>query len=187
MNPIQRPVRRSYIDLRGINVGVDFIRQDDLQPGQKYPLAIEGFHEEDLEGTFYKGGFIGGLALLYREFDLQDGDLIDVSFDGSAIRLNPPCERRRTPEGTTTTTPSPEPDLVFEKQRLKHIHIEPFPLGNLSSWVPQTEADVYMVFGVLSEYTDYRYCCGASKSLLSKIRCQADTKPDALKGKGRFL
>jgi len=180
MNSVERPVRRSYIELRGINLGVDFIRDNDLHPGQKYPLAIQGLEEEDLEGTLDGNGFIGGLALLYREFDLADGDLIEVAFDGSVIRLRPPPEKRRAPQGTTTTTPPREADLVFAKQGLKHVHIEPFAPGNLSRWVPQTEADVYMVFGVLSEYTDYRYCCGASKSLLSKLGYQAKTKPDAI-------
>jgi hypothetical protein len=70
---------------------------------------------------------------------------------------------------------------VFERQRLKHVHMEPYAPGNLSKWEPRTEADVYMVFSALSEYTDYQYCCGASKSLLARLGYKADTKPDAIR------
>lgn len=183
MTTTTRYVRASYIELRGINLGKEFIRDNSLQPGQQYPFAITGLEDEDSQGTLDKGGFIGGLAVLYNAFNLEDGDPIEVSFDGSVIRLSPPQHKRRsdaTPAATTTTPAPAAPQLVFEDQRLKRIHIEPFAPGNLSRWVPQTEADVYMVFGTLSEYTDYRYVCGASKALLTKLGYTADTKPDAV-------
>jgi hypothetical protein len=180
MSSTKRSVRQSYIELRGLSLGVGFLRENGLQPGQKYPFAIDGLDNEDAQGTLSRDGFIGGLAILYNAFDLKDGDQIDVSFDGSVIRLAPPPEKRKKDTTTTTTSNPAEPLLVFEKQRLKRIHIEPFAPGNLSSWVPQTEADVYMVFGVLSEYTDYRYTCGASKFLLDKLGYSAETKPDAI-------
>lgn len=37
-----------------------------------------------------------------------------------------------------------------------------------------------MVFGALSEYTKYRYCCGASSSLLDQLGYSAPNKPDAI-------
>ena len=53
---------------------------------------------------------------------------------------------------------------------------------NLNNWEPETETDVYMAFGVLEEYTDYKYCCGVSQSLLSKLGAQYEerSKPDAI-------
>jgi hypothetical protein len=69
---------------------------------------------------------------------------------------------------------------VFQRQRLRPIHIELFSPENLNRWVPENEPDVYMAFGVLQEYTRYRYCCATSKRLLDLLGFQADTKPDAV-------
>jgi len=82
----------------------------------------------------------------------------------------------------------PVEQTVFERKKLKHIHIEPFRPENLRHWEPETETetetetDVYLAFGVLQEYTDYRYCCGASKSLLTKLGAydESSSKPDAI-------
>lgn len=63
---------------------------------------------------------------------------------------------------------------------LAHIHIEPFRPENLNHWNPETETDVYMAFGVLQEFTDYRYCCGASADLLRRLGATYQTKPDAV-------
>ena len=53
---------------------------------------------------------------------------------------------------------------------------------NLNDWEPQTEPDVYLVFGVLQKYTEFRYCCGASKALLDKLGAKYEeaAKPDAI-------
>ena len=83
-----------------------------------------------------------------------------------------------SPPGAVTIVPPTKG--VFDRQALKHLHIETFAPGNLARWNPQTEPDIYMIFGVLSEYTDFRYCCGASKALLDKLGYEADTKPDAI-------
>ena len=33
---------------------------------------------------------------------------------------------------------------------------------------------------MLSEYTDFRYCCGVSQDLVAKLGYEATTKPDAI-------
>jgi len=174
-------VRQSYIDLRGINLGTGFIKEAEMTPGHKYPMVIEGVDDIELEGTLDKSGFIGGLARLYREFDLAVNDKIVVDYDGKTLTLKPPAGKRcgaevkegeQHPGGVTLP--------IFERQRLKHIHMEPYAPGNLGRWLPRTEPDVYMVFGALSEYTDYRYCCGTSQILLSQLGYKAETKPDAI-------
>ena len=174
-------IRQSYIDLRGINLGAAFVKEHGLQFGQKYPMQIDGLPDAEPIGTLDRSGFIGGLSVLYREFDLRVGDELDISYDEAAIHIAPPAHRRITPgEGVAAT--AEETDLtapVFERQGLRHIHIEPYAPGNLTNWIPQTEADVYMVFGALSEYTDYRYCCGASQALIDRLGYKVKTKPDA--------
>lgn len=168
-------IRPSYREMRGLHLGADFVRQAALQPG-KYAMVIEGLSDLDIEGTLDKTSFIGGLAPLYKSFDLKDGDPVRIYWDGSLLRL--------TPEKAPLVSPPPTVPAatgnVFDRQCLKHLHVEPFAPGNLARWNPQTEPDIYMAFGVLSEYTDFRYCCGASKALLDKLGYKADTKPDAV-------
>jgi len=185
-------VQKSYIELRGLNLGMSFVHDNGLIPGQKYPMIIGGLEEGDAEGTLDPSGFIGGLSKLYRGYELRVGDEVEVRFDDGAIRLSPPEERKRrfsakpaAAEAELTVTAP-----VFERQGLRHVHIEPFAPGNLSKWEPRTEADVYMVFGALSEYTDYQYCCGASRSLLDRLGYSAETKPDAVlidRASGQYL
>lgn len=173
-------IRQSYITLRGINLGVAFVREHRLQHGQRYAMSVEGMPDRELIGTLDRSGFIGGLSAMYKVFDLTEGDNLEVNYDGAVIHITPPADRRirqeeEPGEGVAPSDARP----VFERQNLRHIHIEPYAPGNLSNWIPQTEADVYMVFGALSEYTDYRYGCGASQALLNNLGYQARTKPDA--------
>ncbi len=53
---------------------------------------------------------------------------------------------------------------------------------SLDTWKPETETDVYVAFGVLHEFTDFKYCCGASKAILEKLGADYDgtAKPDAI-------
>ena len=172
-------VRQSYIDLRGLNLGMEFVHKHGLQPGNKYSIIIEGLSETDIEGRLDKSGFIGGLSRLYKAFDLQVGDIVEATFDDPDIRLHPPTAKAVS-EAEETIPVKEEPEFVFERQALRHVHIEPYAPGSLARWVPQTEADIYMVFGALSEYTDFQYCCGASKALLNALGYKAETKPDAI-------
>ncbi len=185
-------IRQSYIDLKGINLGAAFVRKHNLQFGQKYAMTIDGLPDVEINGTLDRSGFIGGLSVLYRTFDLCVEDTLGIGYDDSVIRITPPQGKGRTQPAEPDHVLEADEDTrpVFERQRLRHIHIEPYAPGNLSNWVPQTEADVYMVFGALSEYTDYRYCCGASQILIDQLGYRANTKPDAFlidRATGQYL
>ncbi len=82
MHSTTRTVRQSYINLRGLNLGVEFVKECSLQPGQRYPFTITGIEDEEPEGTLDKFGFIGGLAVMYHAYNLVPGDSVNVSFDG---------------------------------------------------------------------------------------------------------
>lgn len=162
-------------------MGAAFMRDNRLQSGQRYPMTIQDLPDSELYGTLDRSGFIGGLSLLYREFALQVGDELDITYDGSAIHITPPSNRRVRPNSEISQPAGADGNLrpVFERQNLRHMHIEPYAPGNLGNWQPQTEVDVYMVFGALSEYTDYRYCCGVSQTLIDALGYRAATRPDA--------
>ena len=74
------------------------------------------------------------------------------------------------------------PKTLFARDNYRHIHLEPFRPENLHTWEPETEADVYLAFGVLQEFTDFQYCCGASKAVLDKLGANYtdSSKPDAI-------
>ncbi len=169
-------IRPSYREFRGLYLGVQFVRDAGLQSDQMYTMVIDGLEHLNVKGRLDKNTFIGGLAPLYQSFNLEDGDEVKLLWDGAVLRLTPPRKPAGpAPEGVAAPAPT-----VLDRDQLKHLHIEPFAPGNLERWNPQTEPDVYMTFGVLSEYTDFRYCCGASKTLLDRLGYKADTKPDAI-------
>lgn len=183
MMETEATIRQSYKDLRGLNLGTGFVKDAQLEPGTKYTMTIAGLDGVEVEGTLDKSGFIGGLAKLYREYDLQIEDPVIIEFDGAILHVTPPPARRNPAiqeagaAGTNVTDTQP---TVAGRQGFRHIHIEPYSAGNLRNWTPRTEPDVYMVFGAISEYTDYRYCCGTNQELLKRLGYNAVTKPDAI-------
>jgi hypothetical protein len=116
--------------------------------------------------------------------------------------VNPPSENGAFPPSSLvdytevqppSPVPAPSPSLektgAFTRHRFRHLHIEAFEPTNLANWEPETETDVHMAFGVLQDATDYRYCCGVSDALLSRLdpefasRWKGETKrtkPDAI-------
>jgi hypothetical protein len=182
--PYPTTIKQSHIDLRGVYLPAAFIAAHDLQPKQEYPLRVEGLDANDLSGTLTSANFIGGLARMYRVFDIELDDTIQLDFVDGTIVLAPPLEPP-APAGPIVPVAVPEQqpdDTVFGRKKLKHLLIEPFRHASIKTWTPRTETDVYLVFGTLSEYqlTDYRYCCGASKDLLAQLGYDGECKPDAI-------
>lgn len=180
----QARVTDSSIRLRNLYLGREAVDELGLKTGEKYQVSVLGIESAEIRGTLTNNFSIGALSPLYAAFDLAPGDTITVSVDDGVLLLEPPQEKSKNRESPSEAAAEPaeerEEQTVFGRKRLRHLHIEAFSPGNLGRWVPRTEADVYMVFGPLSEYTDFRYCCGASKALLDQLGYRANTKPDAI-------
>jgi len=175
-------IRQSYIDLRSIYIGADALKDEQLEFGRVTVLLADD-DTFSAEGTLNSQGLLSGMAKLYAKLDLKDGTEVSFSVEGGGTLLI----HAPTPPATSATEEldpgaSGRPKSVFQKQNLRHIHIEPFRPENLDNWEPETETDVYLAFGVLQEYTDFQYCCGASKSLLAKLGAsyEESSKPDAI-------
>lgn len=170
-------VKPSYIDLRSVYVGAAALKDDHLTPGL-VTVLIEDDDEFSVEGTLNAQGLLSGMAKLYAKLPLADGSKIQfaVQPDGSIVVKSP------KPASGGPSAPAQVPETVFETKHLKHVHIEAFRPENLDNWEPETEADVYLAFGVLQEFTDFQYCCGASTALLQKLGANFDDapKPDAV-------
>jgi len=197
---IEREISKSYVDLRSVNVGTQFISEHDILPGKKYPIIIgyrnDDDHDEQSRGTLHSSGVLGGLAKLYNKFGAGASDTVWVSFEGGTfiVRVNKAAGESVTQDdanvesgkGGASDSPSSPGETeyasqsVFNRLSLKHLHIEVYEPGNLGKWTPQTEADVYLVFGAVLELTDFRYCCGASKRLLDSLGYEITPKPDAI-------
>jgi len=175
-------IKKSYRDLRILYLSVKVRKDANLNPGE-----ITVLHADDPEfsvtGTMDSGGYVSGMARLYRYLDLKPETTLefDVSPDGSLIITSPAAPVLSAGE-EVPDAPERKPETVFESKGLKHIHLEPFHPENLNRWQPETEPDVYMAFGVLQDYTDYQYCCGASKAVLEKLGANYSetAKPDAI-------
>ncbi len=178
--------------MRSISVGADFASKNSLQPHQKYSIRIMGETVLEARGTLNQHYVLSGLSILYRNYELISGDKIVIEYDAPYVLIISPAEKKRTsiaPVDISNASIGTSEDAkqqtatsrtVFSRKNLKHIHIEPFAENNFREWKPKTEADVYLVFGAISEFTDYKYCCGASTELLRNLEYEAKTKPDAI-------
>lgn len=179
---------RSYKEISSLNLGADFVREANLAAGKTYPITVEGMDDVELSGTLQRTGLIGGLAAMYRHFPhLPPNAEFEVSFDGTTIHIQPP--------GTPTPLPpvdaaASQSNYVLDRKDARRIHILPYDPASLNTWEPKGEPDVYMVFGRLAQFTEYRYCCASSKEVLNKFGIDIDPKPDAIlveEGTDRYI
>jgi len=141
-------------------------------------VRVEGVEDFSVDGTLNVSGWLSGMAKLYKLLSLNPGAIVEFSVarDDTIIVHSP---RPATKPGEAAPA---ERQTVFQRQKLKHLHLEPFRPENLNNWEPETETDVYLAFGVLQNYTDYHYCCGTSKSVLDRLgaKYEGKSKPDAI-------
>jgi hypothetical protein len=165
----------SYQELRSLYIGADARKDQNFQTGL-VNVTLNADAAFSIDGTMNTAGYLSGMAKLYKKLDLKVGAEVEYEFnaDGSITIHNALPVAPAQP-------PPPQKETVFQTQKLKHIYIEPFRPENLNTWEPETETDIYLAFGVLQDYTDYQYCCGASKAMLEKLGAKYDdAKPDAI-------
>ncbi|XXT15363.1 hypothetical protein WME94_34445 [Sorangium sp. So ce429] len=171
----------SYVTLRSLYLEASAWETQLLEAGGKATVLLDGDKEFSAEGKLNPRGGLSGMAKLYKRLGLSTGMSIEYTIPSkNTLVVYPPSSN--TGAGVP---PAPTPsanETVFERKKLKHIHLEAFRPENLNHWEPETEPDVYLAFGVLQEFTDFQYCCGASKALLQKLGAISEgiTKPDAI-------
>ncbi len=173
-------IRPSYVQLRSFYLGVDVRNVTGLQPGE-VTVTLEGDDEFSVQGRLDPQGFVTGMSKLFARLQLRDGDVVVLSVQtpetDPLIVIHSPLRGGGAPlKGHTTGA------LVFQTRQLRPVHLEAFRPENLDTWEPQTEGDVYLVFGVLQEFTDFQYCCGTSQAVLDKLGADysGSAKPDAI-------
>jgi len=174
-------IKRSYHDMRSLYLSVGVRKDARIEPGE-----ITFLHADDPEfsvtGKMDEYGYVSGMAKLYHYLGLKPGMTLEfkVSPEGSLIVTAPAPQK--VAEQEPTAEPGAQHETVFDREGLRHVHLEPFRPESLNRWQPETEPDVYMAFGVLQDYTDYQYCCGASKAVLTKLGADYSqtANPDAI-------
>lgn len=149
-------------------------------------VTVRDRPELSAEGNLTPNGALSGMSPLYRGLSLREGDIVEAEPAGASAIVITNVVRARGREEIDPAQPTGAVDVegptrsVFQRQQLRALHIEVFSPENLNRWEPATETDVYMVFGVLQEYTRHRYCCATSQALLDRLGFTASTKPDAI-------
>lgn len=187
-------VAPSYRKLSSIYAGLDPVKKGKVDTGSLnvrykayYDRESKSWEYESCDcGYSLRNGLISGLARFYRFENGRLGEKYDLKLK---VISEQEVEIVNLPDELYATTPEDvekaelrEARGIFEKQNLKHLHIDPFRKENLKYWTPRSEADVYLVFGVVEKYTGYKYCCGANNELLELLgyRSSNDVKPDAI-------
>lgn len=178
-------IKKSYKEIRVLYVGCDPIRNYLLSIG-KVEIFLNGDKTFSVEGNLNPVGQISGLAKLYRYLNLKEGQIVKFAIQNGSVVIYEPSRMATdvvpTPVAYAEDQQRDEGQTVFSRKKLKNIFIQPFRPENLNNWEPETETDVYLAFGVLQEYTDFQYCCGASKHILDKLGASygETSKPDAI-------
>jgi hypothetical protein len=165
-----------YEHNRSLPLGREFVAEHGLQVGEDYALKVAQAPQLEVTGTLYSNGVLGGLTALYQGTSLKEGDKVEISFaDGWIVLSKPDITGAKLQQAT------PQSEGVFDRQKLKHLHCDLYRPESFQDWQPRAEPDVYLVFGHIQRFTDYRYCCGASAEFLKQLGYtpQKD-KPDAV-------
>jgi hypothetical protein len=177
-------INETYRKLNSVRLGIEPIKNNKLNPGI---LLVKNSADDDLllECNYNKAnGILSGLAKLYKQGYFNNKTEVEyIIEDATTIKFTLPIPLQSEIEAPAVREPVlQENESVFAKRKLKHIHIEPFRAENLKNWAPNAEVDIYMIFGHLEEYTEFKYCCGTNSYLLKKLGYKFDenSKPDAI-------
>ena len=201
-------ITQSMINARGINLGRDFVRDNEISAGESYDIEVAGMPDLDMRGTVNANGWTTGLTRLHRRFNLAVGDNLQADFQNGRVVLTLPTEILQRGGTTSVVAQLPAPDsdeltdsqaqavdvapaadeptilTVMSRFKMKHKHLEKLSPRNVNAWQPRYESDLYVVFGMLSalEALDYEYCCGTNVELLRDLKfpTASHEKPDCI-------
>lgn len=188
--PYTSVVKSSYISLRSLYVGAKPVKEGALRPGQ-VTVSVQGNDKLEVIGNLVgSNNVLSGLSGLYGSYDIKENTELKFHTWHEAgdqfLEVILPAGAAQSTQvapavGAAIQTPASGAGSVFQRKKLKYIHLEEFRPENLFNWQPETETDVFMAFGVLQQYTDIKYCCGASKAVIDRLgyTYQMD-KPDAI-------
>ncbi len=166
----QTTINKSYI--KNYLLYIPDFRALKLNPGL---VSVRLKDQEDFlaEGTLNAQGALSGMVKLYRALALRDGDKLTIQVTGESELTVTPNRRPKLTFRSTKPT-------VFATKKLKAIHFEAFRPQNLVDWKPKAEVDLYMAFGILEDYSEYKYCCGVNAEILKQLDARIHPKPDAI-------
>lgn len=167
-------ITKSAQTLRSINVGQEAVKK--FGGGNRVRVHVTNRPEEFREGTLSPGGILTGMGTFYGMLGLKAGKKVTFRMGEEGIEITSPKARGRQKAQKAKTSAS-----VFQTKKLNPIHFERFRPENLVYWKPQAENDVLVAFGVLQEFTDYRYCCHTTQEVLNQLGYSGGAKKKGTK------
>jgi hypothetical protein len=179
-------VKEAYRKLNSFYFPSEIINSKVLTPGT-ISVFLDSDDSFEASGTLSaRNGVLTGMSGVYSRLGLSEGGTLKIQVvDDTTIRILSATHK--------LTAHKPEVHVahksVFKRKELNYIHIPIFEPENLKDWEPQTEVDVFMAFGVLQSFTDYRYCCSTNQTLLKNLgymptdsgnKSRKLAKPDAI-------
>ena len=159
-------IKDVYRKLNSFYFTGDIIRSKVLTPGT-ISVLLDSDDSFEATGTLSaRNGTLTGMSGVYSRLHLNESEIVKMEVvDDTTLRIIslPRTEGKGKPEAHVSHR------SVFRRKQLNHIHIPIFEPENLKDWEPQNEVDVFMAFGVLQSFTDYRYCCSTNKNLLDTL------------------
>ncbi len=170
-----------YPYINSINIGQGLLKNGELEVGP-CKITLSGIPEEtfSLDANVNRNATISGLVKLFRLFqDIPSAIQFNVTSKNHITIKAPQIVDSFRNKSQQEILPGAE--TVLDNKQANHIYIEPYRPLNLKTWTPETETDLYMIFGDLQDLTQFEYCCGASIDVVRRlIPSWITTKPDAI-------
>jgi hypothetical protein len=183
--------KASYV----IRASAKFISEHNLSAGQIellfcYEDGSPVLSDKDSDRFRYDAnlnanGNITKTAFIYQKFNLKVDIKITLTSHGnqSVEIILPQAAGLPAIHDSDERVSPPSKPTVFSSKKLAHIHYEIFSPENYSRWLPKCEADIYVVFGKLEDYTGFRYCCGITQEIINNLGYEREddtSKPDSI-------
>lgn len=179
-------INESYETTNSIHIPAAPRSEGDFEAGTAFVRYDLPDHDEakSVKGNFNSNGLLTGLGKVYADFGLEAGDELEFELkkDDEDKQLVELLNVELFIEEREPDTAGGAERTLAESEGFNYIHLSDFRPENVGEWEPENETDVYMAFGNLEEYSGYRYCCGASRSVLENLGYDVEnrTKPDAI-------
>lgn len=173
-----KPITHGYARNFVFYLGADALGDGKFRGGQKVTVSyVDNDNELIEEGALQATGVLSGMAPFYRILKLPIGARIKLfcSVSEAQVQTARIVEVIR-PAGAEQLEPAaaqlPQATPVLTRLAARYVHFDMYRHELAADWEPSGEADVYLAFGSLQDYTDYIYCCGVNVQVLRTLGVQ---------------
>lgn len=171
-----RPITPGYARNFVFYLGAEAFGANRFIPRSRVSVSYIDEQGELIEetGAIQTSGALSGMARFYRILSLPIGATLQLSCSTSMAGVQsarimqvvkPPGAEAQQPAAVALPVAAP----VLQNLKSRYVHFDMYRPELASDWEPSGEADVYLAFGSLQDYTDYIYCCGVNVQVLRSL------------------